>query len=495
MGFGAAPRESVRSPAVAGAFYPSDPTQLAAMVDRLLATASTMTFDGELTALLVPHAGYEFSGSVAATAFRCLQGRRVDTVILIGVAHRYPVDGAAIFPGTAFATPFGRVPINMDAARWLTEQSSFIVMDAAAHEEEHSLEVELPFLQRVLPQAQIVPLLMGNPNLDTCQVIGDALARLVRRETAAQRTCLLIASSDMSHYPTEDEAHLVDHRSLDAVLSGQPEQVHRVSAQIMSEGLPELFCTFCGEGALKTMMFAAQALGATRVTQLRYATSADVPQGDSHRVVGYGAVAFSKIATSAHGESLPPTAAEAAPAWHGEEPQLLRLARQAIAGYLAQRATPLPSADPAWPPSLREPAAVFVTLRRGEQLRGCVGTTEAREAVGLAVQRYAIAAATEDTRFPPVTQEELGAVTLEISVLSPLRRLKDVVEIRPYVDGVTVRQGSHVGVFLPQVWDETGWRREEFLRQLCAQKAGLPPDAWQDPSAELYVFTVHSFSE
>jgi len=492
--WGASAQERVRQPAVADLFYPGEPQRLAQMVDQLLAEAPAASFEGELVALLVPHAGYDFSGAVAASALNALHGHPFDVVILVGVAHRTPLEGAAVYPGGAFATPLGRMPIDREAVAWLTRQTPLIRASEPPHLGEHSLEVELPFLQRLLGEFQLVPLVMGNPELTACQAIGEALAALVTRYTHAGKRCLLLASSDLSHYPTEQDAHRVDQQSLAAVVSGEAAEVDRVSVALMAQDTPNLLCTFCGEGAVKTVMLAARALGASRVTQLRYATSADVPQGEADRVVGYAAVAFSRLTSPAQ-DAATPMAEEAAPAWQGESPRLLRLARQAVVAYVTTRERPSERSDPSWPAALAEPAAVFITLRRGEELRGCIGTTEPRWSLGVAVQHYAIAAATEDTRFLPVSAEELKQLTLEVSVLSPLRRVSDPSEIQPQVHGVVVTRGNRSGVFLPQVWEETGWSREEFLRQLCAQKAGLSPDAWHDPATELYVFTVHSFSE
>jgi AmmeMemoRadiSam system protein A len=264
----------------------------------------------------------------------------------------------------------------------------------------------------------------------------------------------------------------------------------------MSSGIPRLRCVFCGEQALYTTMYAAKSLGANRAEVTAYTNSGAV-SGDTSRVVGYGAAVFSK--TKGPGKSAPATkAAQKSPAQATEfrlsetaQKQLLSIARQSIEYYLKNKnAREISVTDP----ELLAPAAVFVTLTEQGSLRGCIGTTEPRGPLYEAVNRLAVAAAVEDPRFRPVGLSELKDVHIEISVLSPLEPANDAGAIVRKKHGVVVRSSGRSGLFLPQVWEHFS-SKEDFLGELCEQKAGLSRTAWKDPGTQLFTFTVFAFEE
>ena len=300
----------------------------------------------------------------------------------------------------------------------------------------------------------------------------------------------MVASTDMSHYPVQTEASRVDHAMLKVIAAFNPDEVYAADERLLGENVPNLHCTLCGLGPLVAVMKAAQKLGADRAQVLKYANSADAEPATARRCVGYGAVVFVGKRISVSSE---PTA-EA----NGEEDieltqeqreWLLELARRTIEQYVSSHQLAEIDTDD---PAMHEQRAVFVTLTKQSRLRGCIGQIKARMALAEAVRDAAISAATRDPRFPAVRPEELDKIHIEISVLSPLRQVDNANEIEVGKHGVLVRQGTRQGVFLPQVAPEQGWNREQMLTHLCADKAGLPPDAWRK-TATLYVFTAQIF--
>jgi AmmeMemoRadiSam system protein B/AmmeMemoRadiSam system protein A len=473
----------VRTPEVAGQFYPANPKELREMIAQFLTAAPENTLEGEPVAILSPHAGYLYSGSVGAYSYRAIRGISFDTVVVLGTAHYFPTQTVSVFDGAGYQTPLGEVTTDREFIQNLLAASPLFQSNAKAHQREHSVETQIPFLQESLSSFQIVPMVVGGSDFKTYQKIGEALAGVIGQQQAGGKKILIIISSDLSHYPGDEDARVVDSSTLQALLAMDPKYFLRINAHWMNRGIPQLDCTYCGEGAVTIVMVAAKTLGANRAHLLHYATSADVPYGDRNRVVGYASVAFVK------GE-------EKQEKWFAvsQETQstLLEMARNAIAEKIGAAPRFAHATDD---PILRQPAAVFVTLKDHGQLRGCIGGTEARFPLGEAVQYFASAAAFDDPRFRPLIKEELPRAHIEISILSPLKRIHSAIEIVPGIHGVAVRRDGRSGLFLPQVWMETGWTKEVFLDQLCSQKAGLPPRDWQDPQTELAIFTVFSFEE
>jgi AmmeMemoRadiSam system protein B/AmmeMemoRadiSam system protein A len=441
------------------------------MVDALLKQPSQLP--QEPIALIVPHAGYVFSGAVAATAFKQVEGREYEAIVVLGTNHRAAgFRKIAVWPEGGYATPLGTVPVDSNLAhRLMAADPVHIVADHSVQLAEHSIEVELPFLLRVVGPQAVVPLMIGEPSLENCHALSAALL-----EVLDGRRALIIASSDLSHYPRYEDAVAVDSASLLAISSLDPEAVTANTKSWMSYGVPNLACTMCGEGPVLTALMTAQGLGANRATILHYANSGDSPYGDSSQVVGYGAVMLWR--------------SESDPLDSGEQAELLRLARGTLEDYLSEGIETEPTH---WPLALAEPSGAFVTLNLHGELRGCMGSVWGSAPLGQTVQRMAVAAATSDSRFSPVTEEELSQVEIEISVLSPLRYVRDGEEIEVGRDGVYITQGLRSGLLLPQVATEHGWDRLEFLEQVCA-KAGLPSDAWRQ-GAMLYRFEAQVFGE
>lgn len=475
---------TVRQPAVAGGFYPASPAELKRMIDGFLSNVPKGEVKERIYALISPHAGYQFSGQVAAYSFKELEGRHFDTVIIIGPSHHVRLDGASVGDWNFYETPLGRVEVDRKMARKIREYSPKLSFLPSAHQREHSVEVEVPFLQMVLKDFLIVPVVMGNPTQENCQILAQAVL-----EAIGDRRVLLVASTDMSHYPSYENARRVDLHTLSAIESFAPQKVFQSDRDILSRGIPNLGCTLCGLGPVVTVMMMAKRLGAEKVKVLHYANSGDVVVGGAKsrdRVVGYGAVVFytAKIETEG-GKPMDVTDEDKA--------ELLRIARTTLEHILRKEGPPEfePKSE-----RLKERRGAFVTLTNQGRLRGCIGHFPADTPLYKIVSQMAIAAATQDYRFfyNPVTLQELDQIRIEISILSPMKRITDVNQIRMGVDGIYIRQGAQAGTFLPQVATETGWSREEFLNHCCQDKAGLPPECWKK-GAEIYTYTATVFHE
>jgi hypothetical protein len=469
--------QGVREPAVAGSFYPADPKQLAAMVDGFIAQAQPPQIH-DVIAIVSPHAGYVFSGHVAGYSYALLKGRKISRVVVIAPTHFDAFDFTAVFDGSAYKTPLGVVPVDRAFAARLAAAGGTIRMSGHGHTvtaemKEHALEDQLPFLQRVLGQFELVPVVMGRQNYGASRDLGVALAKLITGPET-----LIVASSDLSHYHPYDYAVNVDHKTLRAI-----EEWDYFS---LANNFERNIWEACGGAPIVAAMIAAERLGANTATVLKYANSGDVTP-EKGRVVGYGAVAIYKAPAG--------TAAAARPEFtlnDKEKEELLSLARRSVETAVKEHKLYQYTVEGS--SSLTQERGAFVTLREHGQLRGCIGYTAPIKPLPLVVRDVAAYAAMEDHRFIQVTPKELGELEYEVSVLSPLHRLIDTKQIVIGTDGLLIVKGDSEGLLLPQVASDEHWDRKTFLEQLC-YKAGLPSDAWRDPASDIFTFTALVFGD
>ena len=428
---------SVRPAAVAGMFYPASPRELARDVDDMLGqSAGGGLAPGFPKALIVPHAGYVYSGSVAAEAYDRLRPGRgiVRRVVLLGPCHRVPVRGLALPDATAFATPLGQVPIDRLAIESLAKLPQ-VVVSSAVHAEEHALEVQLPFLQRVLGEFSLVPLAVG-------VATPEQVAEVIERLWGGAET-LIVISSDLSHYHPYDEARAIDRGTAQAILDYSTEIDHEQA---------------CGATPVAGMLLAAKR-HKLNVELLDLRNSGDAAGGRG-RVVGYASFAFwdgAPVFAEQHGRTL------------------LDIARNSIEAALGVSKLKLLPDEP-W---LKPAHATFGTLTQNGRLRGCIGSLEAHRPLGEDVRHNARAAALSDPRFPPLTREELASTRIEVSLLSTPKLLAFadhadlLAQLRPGEDGLILECGQARGTFLPQVWESLP-DPEQFIAEL-KRKAGLSP--------------------
>jgi len=473
--------EKLRPAGVAGSFYPAEPGALTAMMDGMLADAGKPAIEGKILAVVAPHAGYPYSGPVAAHTYAALKGHRFARVVVIAPSHYVAFDFSSVFSGDGYVTPLGTVPVDKAFTEKLAKMDSSIRLSerghtATAEGAEHALEVQLPWLQHVLGSFTLVPIVMGSQSYESSRALGVALAKLIHSDEASGQDTLIVASSDLSHYHSYDVAEAIDHKTLNALQSWDYLSMSRNFEMRVWEA--------CGGAPIVAAMIAAERMGANRAVVLNYANSGDT-SGDHSRVVGYSADIFVKAPDA--------TASETAFSLNEEEKQeLLALARKSVEHAVqgSQRYEPDAVKDEA----LNQERGAFVTLRRGGSLRGCIGYTSAIEPLYLTVRDTATLAALRDPRFQPVSSVELKELEYEISVLSPMRRVIDPDAVIVGRDGLLMKDAAHEGLLLPQVPVEQKWDRLRFLREACI-KAGMPSDCWQNDDTDIFRFTAEVFGE
>jgi AmmeMemoRadiSam system protein B/AmmeMemoRadiSam system protein A len=476
----------VREPAVAGQFYPADVRTLNATLDAVVKDAAPAGRERPI-AIVVPHAGYVYSAQIAADGWRQAAGHQYDTIVILGTNHTGAGFGrVGVYPGSGFRTPLGVAKVDQALAAALVKEDADCVADAAMHAAEHSVEVQVPFAQRLFPNASIVAAIVASEDAGVVTRFGRTLGRLL-----AGRRALIVASSDLSHYPSYRDAVAVDRRTLEAIASLDPDRL-RSAASVSAPGVANLATCACGEAPVTAAMVAARALGATRGRVVSYANSGDLPVGDPDRVVGYGSVVFSAgepgsdtsavLPHTAAAQALPPTAAD--------KKQMLALARGTIGRYLDTGTVPLARG---FSPALDRPQGVFVTLRKRGDLRGCIGQMQPDRPLRVLVGSMALAAAFEDPRFEKVKPGELNDIEIEISILTPFKEVAGPQAVVVGRDGVLLQKDRRSAVFLPQVATEERWTRDEMLDNLCL-KGGMPAGCWRS-GARLSTFQADVFKE
>ncbi|MFH1190181.1 MAG: AmmeMemoRadiSam system protein B [Candidatus Omnitrophota bacterium] len=469
----------VKPPDLAGSWYPASKEELTKLLRGYLDSAEPETIEGRIFALISPHAGYQFSGPVAAYGFKLASSDSVKTVIIIGFSHRKAFDGIAIYDRGAFGTPLGDVAVDSQLAASIEAQEKRIRFYPEAFSGENSIEMQVPFIQLAFPGASIVPIAFGTQDYADAETLATALETALR----GRKDCLVVASTDLSHYHPYDEANSIDRQLIS--------DLEEMKAGKIYEDVKLGKCEACGIMPIAATLLAAQKLGFNGIKILKYANSGDT-SGDKSGVVGYVSAAIYESAGSASESPKEEGGGGHMLLNDSQRKRLLEIARESITSYVGSgnRAN-FTENDPA----LERPFGAFVTLKENGDLRGCIGNMTAQGPLYRTVADMAVEAATGDPRFPSLSPREIDKVDIEISVLSPLKKIADTDEIRIPGHGVLVRRGGRSGVYLPQVATEAGWDKEEFMTSLCAHKAGLAPDAWKDPSTDVYIFEAEVFGE
>ena len=466
-----------RQPAVAGLFYPAEADELGRLLDQLFGKAVSPKGLQNVLAVLVPHAGYIYSGEVAASGFNQLDpDKAYDTVFILGPSHRVRFEGAAVCLADQFLTPLGPVKINRELGDKLIKASPLFTARTDAHKEEHSIEVEIPFLQHHLKKPfRIVPIVCGVNRAETCRKIGEVLAPFLNEKN------LFVISTDFSHYPAYDDAVMVDKATGEAIVSNSPENLITTIRRFQQSNILNLATSLCGASPVLTFLYMTSSDPTVVFHPIEYKNSGDMEAGNKKRVVGYHAIVVTR-------QAVPDTTSfELDPQ---DQKTLLALARITVEGYVATHSVPAP--DPsALNGRLTTSCGVFVTLKKHGSLRGCIGRFNTTEPLYQVVQQMAIAAATEDPRFAPVAKSELPDLEIEISILTPLKKIHSIDEFTLGRQGIYIRKGLRSGTLLPQVARQTGWTKEEFLGHCARDKAGIGWDGWKD--AELYVYEAIVF--
>ncbi|MBI5024609.1 MAG: AmmeMemoRadiSam system protein B [Candidatus Omnitrophica bacterium] len=462
----------IKRPNVSGQFYTAEPRELSAQIGEFFQRADVTPADRHIDIVIAPHAGYMYSGAVAAYGFKAASRNKYTTVVILAPSHYSGFDGISVGQQDGFQTPLGIVNVDQEFAKQLIAENEKFYFAPEPFEREHSLEVEIPFLQKIFTNFKIVPVIMGQPGFVLLEKFAASLNKII----GERKDVLIVVSTDLSHYHPDVKARTMDALAIKAITSFDAKAVwegcQRRSAMEM-----------CGFVPTTAALLYARQRGLTHAQMLRYANSGDVT-GDRNSVVGYTSIIiYGDAQKDEDKDALTPA----------QKKRLLDIARQTMDEYVRTGKTlEFLETDPRL---LREEGA-FATIHKQGRLRGCIGNILGRGPLCQTVRDMAIAAAAKDPRFDPVQAQELKDLDIEVSVLSKPRTIKNADEIILGKHGVIVSQGpGHQGVFLPQVATETGWSKEEFLNQLCAQKAGLAPDAWKDPKTKIEIFTAQVFGE
>jgi len=468
---------AVREPAWAGRFYPENREDLARLIDTLIRQADqeaeSSSHGSHLRALIMPHAGYVYSGITAAHSARAIRRDGFTRVLLLGPDHRVGFNYASVTAASQWRSPLGTVSIG-DIRSLVNRHPEWFTHMAASDRGEHCLEVILPFLQTRLSQFEMIPLVLG-----PCDTEG--LARVLAHLVEDSHT-LLVVSADLSHYLSYDAAVKRDKETLERIIALDP------------NWLDDQENRTCGRYPVGVLLSLARSRHWQPVL-LHYNNSGDTA-GDKDAVVGYGAVAFYG------GEPMQPSSDVSQTLSQEQGAALVALARRTLAGHYGEnfprdetRQLDARLVDPA----LQTKSGTFVTLKIDNQLRGCIGSLAATSPVVDGVRDNALNAALHDPRFPPLKKKELDAVQIEVSVLTEPVELEYtdaddlLAKLKPGVDGVIIKRGYASATFLPQVWEQLP-RPESFLSHLC-MKAGLPSDQWREGDLTVMVYGVQYFEE
>ena len=468
----------VKEADLAGSWYPSSKVQLENQLKGYLDAAKPEKIDGKILAIIVPHAGYVYSGPVAAYGYKAVQNEGIKTVIVLGFSHRKYFDGVSIYGGNSWKTPLGEIAVNTAMAQTIISSNPRFRAQKELFSDENSVEMQVPFIQMSLKDVSIVPIAFGNQNYSDAHALAAELADLTKERS----DCLIVASTDLSHYHPYQDANSIDKHTIDTL--------DRLKAKEFYDEAKMGSCELCGLMPVTTSLLMAQILGYDKIKTLKYANSGDIT-GDKMKVVGYVSAVIYKESPQSMVDG-PQKKEEKRMLSDAQRKRLLQIARESIVSFVKDgKRKAFTEKDPV----LNQPMGAFVTLHEAGELRGCIGNMTGQGPLYQTVAGMAVEAATGDPRFRRLSPAEIDKIDIEISVLSPLQKVKSADEIQIPGHGVIVKSGFNSGVYLPQVATETGWSKEEFLTSLCAQKAGLRPDAWKDPATEIYIFTAEVFGE
>lgn len=473
-----------KMPVVADRFYPGDINELNKTLDNYFQNVNLKDERrGQLTGIIVPHAGYVFSAQTAAYAYSVIR-RQYDYVIVIGTSHYSGKYGLQTCIYDKFSVPNGIIKSDTKLIKKLISKTKLIHDFQYAFFQEHSVEVQLPFIIRKIKNTKLIPFVVSDISIEDAKKAASVIY-----DELKDKEVLVVISTDLSHYPDYNTAVKADKQVIDAVITLNSEIVKLKCEALVLEYIKNgLETAACGEKAIIAGIEIMKKFGTNEVKLLKYSNSGDIPgYGDKSRVVGYAAVAFYN-----KGEKVMESKKLDININEETKVKMLKIARDAIKQFIKTgKIIKIDEKEEIF----KEKYGLFVTLKIKGELRGCIGVTEPIYTLNEALPQIACSSAFNDPRFPPVKEQELKDINIEISILSKPEKVKSADEIVMGKHGVIVKKGGRVGLFLPQVAEETGWSKEEFLSNLCMHKAGLSPDAWKEKDTELYIFTVYNFSE
>ena len=458
-----------RACAVAGTFYSDNKTELSTQIKSLLQTATKFE-EQDIQAVIVPHAGYVFSAQTAATAYATLS-KKYKNIFVIGSSHHVSFDGASIYNIGNYKTPLGEIQTNHDIVSSLMQNPLF-TYNRDAHTKEHTLEVQLPFLQTIYEgELNIVPIIMATQNMESIVEISKVL-----KPYFDDKDNLFVISTDLSHYPDYEDANVVDKRTLNALIQNNPQEFMNTIIKNEGSNTRGLVTSACGWSSLLVLLNMTKDEN-YKYEIVEYKNSGDTQYGEKNRVVGYGALRVYK-----DNDRFFLT--------DEEKEELHNLAKLSLyESTINNKRVDIDESTIS--PKLKQHLGAFVTLNKEKQLRGCIGQFEPNQPLYKVVTEMAISAARFDNRFNPVNADELKDIDLEISVLTPRKKINSIDEIKIGRDGIYIVHGNKNGTYLPQVATDMNWSVEEFVRSCCEEKARISPSDCKD--AQIFTYEAIVF--
>jgi MEMO1 family protein len=467
-----------RQPVAAGRFYPADKSELSDNLSRLFKNCKKPPANWQVRAIISPHAGYIFSGGIAASAYSAIPMNAVyKNIFIIGSSHVMYFDGASVYNTGDYITPLGKVPVNKEIAEKLIHSSKVFAFPTTAHVQEHSIEVQIPFIQYYFKDIPpIIPVIIGTDKESTIKKIAEALRPWFTPDN------LFIISSDFSHYPAYKDAIENDSLTAMSIISGKPGTFLNTLSNNASKNIRGLATSMCGWTSGLTLLYLAEGNSSLETKRLDYCNSGDSPSGGKAEVVGYNAmVMIDKGRSSTHSS----TSDNSFSFTREDKKQLFDIAKKAIESRFTDNKEYVPD-ERSISEDLKKPMGAFVTLKINGALRGCIGRFFSAEPLYTVVRESAISSAFEDPRFSPLTKAEYKNADIEITVIGPLKKINNINEIVLGKHGIYIKKGLRAGTMLPQVATENGWSLEEFLGYTSRDKAGIGWDGWKDAEISIY---------
>jgi len=467
-----------RQPIAAGRFYPADKETLTNDLSKLFESCKKSPEDWKVRAIICPHAGYVFSGRIAAAAYSAVSRKSsYKNIFIIGSSHIMLFNGASVYNSGDYLTPLGTVTVNKEIANKLIRENKVFNFPIDSHKQEHSIEVQLPFIQYYFKdKPSIVPIIIGTDNENTVKKIAEALRPWFTPEN------LFVISSDFSHYPPYKEAIETDNATAISIESGNPNIFLKMLEENSSKQIKGLATSMCGWTSGLALLYLGEGNKNLEIKLIDYCNSGDSPYSGKDEVVGYNAMVMIEKSLK---PDFSPHSEIGISFTEEEKAQLFAIVRNSIHSMLYDKQR-IEIDENTVPTKFKTPMGAFVTLKIKGELRGCIGRFISATPLYEVVRTSALSSAFEDPRFSPLTKEEFKKTEIEITVLGPLKKIKNINEIILGKHGIYIKKDNQSGTMLPQVATENGWTVEQFLGFTSRDKVGIGWDGWKD--AEIFIY-------
>jgi MEMO1 family protein len=467
-----------RQPVASGRFYPADREILKADLIKLFEVCHKPSESWKVRAIITPHAGYIFSGKIAASGYSAVPANsKFKNIFIIGSSHVMSFAGASVYNSGDFVTPMGKLTVNREIANKLINENKVFDFPTKAHLQEHSIEVQLPFIQHYFKnESQIVPIIIGTDDERIIKKIAEALRPWFTDEN------LFVISSDFSHYPPYKEANETDKATALSIISGNPKTFLKTLTDNSSKQVKGLATSMCGWTSGLVLLYLTEQNKQLEYKLLDYCNSGDSPLSGKDEVVGYNAIAVIEGLQKKEFNIVQKVELSFNDT---EKAKLFEIAKNSIQSMLNDKQK-YNIDEKSMPDKLKIPMGVFVTLKIDGALRGCIGRFISSAPLYEVVQVSALSSAFEDPRFNPLTKDEFRKTDIEITVLGPLKKISNINEIILGKHGIYIKKDSRAGTMLPQVATENGWTVEQFLGYTARDKVGIGWDGWRDAEISIY---------